>query len=437
MFWVSTLSFGRLRVKEDDKNKNWVLTLLSNFAIIDNKEILIIDMIFVNNRAGKYKRVLSGDLAYSAFTPNFLPPEPPIIIDDTLQELLSNADRALGGLNVVTELLPDSDYFILSYLRKEAALSSQIEGTQATFVDVAKAEAGAIDSETPQDYPEIINYINAINYGLVRIRQDNFPMTLRLIKEIHERILKGVRGQHKNPGEFRTSQNWIGGASINTASYLPPVADDMLLALDNFEKYIHDKRPMPALIKIGLIHSQFETIHPFLDGNGRTGRLLITLLLCHYGLLPKPALYLSEYFKAFRTEYYDKLHAVHEKGDFEGWLKFFIEGIWLVSEEATRTAMKIKALKDKDVLKLSVLSSQSSRSAIKLLEQLFSKPIMTVNDVSTYTSLSYPNANNLVRKLIELDILELVVERERNRVFAYKEYINLFKNRESYKRHLE
>lgn len=388
------------------------------------------------NRAGQYKKILSGDFSYNAFVPNFLPPVPPIKIDDTMQVLLSSADRALGALNIVTELLPDSDYFIFSYLRKEAALSSQIEGTQATFIDVAKAEAGATDSETPQDYQEIINYINAINYGLKRIREDDFPMTLRLLREIHERILKGVRGQYKIPGEFRKSQNWIGGASINTASYIPPTADDMVMGMKNLETFIHDKKPMPTLIKIGLIHSQFETIHPFLDGNGRVGRLLITLLLCNYGLLAKPALYLSEYFKAFRTEYYDKLHAVHEKGDFEDWLKYFIEGIWLVAEEATSTAMKIKGLKDRDILKLSGLSAQSSKNAIKLFENLFKSPVMTVNDVSRHTGLSYANANNLVKKLMDLQILELVAERERNRVFAYAEYMNLFRNRESYKRQL-
>ncbi len=388
----------------------------------------------INNRAGKYRKVLAGDIAYNAFVPNFLPPNPPIKIDDVLQMILSNADRALGGLNIVTELLPDSDYFILSYLRKEAALSSQIEGTQATFIDVAKAEAGEVDKETPQDYPEIVNYINAINYGLRRIREDDFPMSLRLLREVHERILKGVRGQYKTPGEFRKSQNWIGGASINTASYIPPTAEDMDIALNNIEGFMNDKKPMPVLIRIGLIHSQFETIHPFLDGNGRVGRLIITLLLCHYGLLSKPALYLSEYFKAFRSDYYDKLNAVHEKGDFEDWLKFFVEGVWLVAEEATSTAMKIKDLKDKDLIKLSGLSAQTSRNAIKLLENLFSNPVMTVNDVSKCTGLSYANANNLVKKLIDLEILEPITERERNRVFAYSEYINLFKNRESYKR---
>ncbi len=412
------------------------MTLLSNYVNIDNKEILIIDMDILNNRVGKYKKVLSGDFAYNAFVPNNLPPTPAIKIDDTMQMLLSNADRALGGLNVVTELLPDSNYFIFSYLRKEAALSSQIEGTQATFMDVAKAEAGAVDSETPRDYPEIINYINAINYGLKRVRTDDFPMALRLLREIHEKILKGVRGQYKTPGEFRKSQNWIGGASINTASYIPPTTEDMILAMKNLEAFIHDKKPMPILVKIGLIHSQFETIHPFLDGNGRVGRLLITLLLCHYGLLAKPALYLSEYFKAFRAEYYDKLNAVHEKGDFEGWLKYFIEGVWLVADEATATAMKIKSLKDRDILRLSGLSAQSSRNAIKLLEHLFSSPIMTVNDVSKVTGLSYANANNLVKKLMDLKILEPILERERNRIFAYSEYINLFRNRESYKRQL-
>ncbi len=386
------------------------------------------------NRAGIYKKILQGDQAYKAFAPYNLPPSPPLEIDNTLQTLLSHADRALGGLAFATNQLPDADYFIFSYLRKEAALSSQIEGTKATFIDAAKAEAGASGDEVTHDYQEILNYIEAINLGLKRMKQDDFPFSLRLIREIHASLLSGVRGQYKSPGEFRTSQNWIGGATILTASYIPPAVEDMNNALNAFEQFMHDKNPMPPLIRIGLIHSQFENIHPFLDGNGRIGRLLITLLLCHYGILPKPALYLSEYFKIFRQEYYDRLDAVHEKGDYEGWLKYFLEGVWVVAEEATNTAIKIGKLKERDLKKISTLSAKSSKSAISLLENLFSSPIVSVNDVVQFTELTFANANNLVQKFVDKKILQVIEDKQRNRIFVYGEYVELFKERESYTR---
>lgn len=353
-----------------------------------------------------------------------------------MQMLLSNADHALGGLDIITDLLPDSDYFIFSYLRKEATLSSQIEGTQATFIDAAKAEAGS-NPEDSNDYDEILNYIEALNYGLKRLKSDDFPLSLRLIKEIHSKLLSGVRGQHRSPGEFRQSQNWIGGASINTASYVPPEIEDMKNALDQLEHYLHDKNQIPALLKIGLIHSQFETIHPFSDGNGRVGRLLITLLLCHFKLLKKPALYLSEYFKIYRSEYYDRLHAVHEKGDYENWLKFFLEGVWLVAKEATETAKKIKNLKDSDTIHLSILGPKSAKNGIKVLEKLFSRPVVQIKDVGSHTGLSFANANILVKKMESLGILKQIGNRDRGRLFEYTEYIKLFANRSSYKKSVE
>ncbi|KKT26379.1 MAG: hypothetical protein UW11_C0014G0004 [Parcubacteria group bacterium GW2011_GWA2_43_9b] len=417
------------------KKGKGVLTLLLKKHIIDNNINLIIVMENISeNRAGRYRKTLSGEFAYESFIPNDLPPTPPVMMDDKMQTLLSEADRALGGLNVVADLLPDSNYFILSYLRKEATLSSKIEGTKATFVDVAKAQVGVVDEETPNDYREIINYIDAINYGLRRIRKEEFPFSLRLLREIHAKLLSGVRGQHKTPGEFRKSQNWIGGASIRTAHYIPPAAEEIWKSLDNFEKFIHDTRPMPALIKIGIIHSQFETIHPFLDGNGRMGRLLITLLLCHYKILNKPTLYLSEYFSIFRSDYYDRLNAVHEKGDFEGWLKFFLEGVALVAVEATQTARKINSLKEEGIKKISCLSSQSSKRAISLIEKLFSQPVMTVNDVAKGIGITFANANNLVRKMEEMGILKQIGKSKRNRLFAYTKYLVLFKERDSYKK---
>jgi Fic family protein len=386
------------------------------------------------NRAGRYRSILTKQLEYQAFVPAGLPPRPSLRIDDKMQTLLSNADRALGALDMATDLLPDADFFIMSYLRKEATLSSQIEGTQATFMDVAKAEAGATDDEIPKDYEEIINYINALNFGLTKIRKDNFPLTLRLIREIHAKLMVGVRGQHKTPGEFRTSQNWIGGATINTATYIPPAADDMYAALGDLEKFLHSLHPLPTLIKIALIHSQFETIHPFLDGNGRIGRLLITLLLCHYRLLNKPALYLSEYFKAFQKEYYDRLDNVHEKADYESWVKFFLEGVWVVSEQAVGVAKKINTLKEQDIKSLSGLSAKSSKSALMLLEQLFGYPIITVNDASAMTGLTFTNANNLVQRMVEFKILTPLKTTHRTRLFAYSKYMDLFKERDYTKR---
>jgi Fic family protein len=382
------------------------------------------------NRAGKYKQVFTKDLAYEAFVPANLPLNPPLAFDDKLQTLLSNADRALGALDMATDLLPDSNFFILSYLRKEATLSSQIEGTQATFMDVAKAEAGASDTEIPKDYEEIINYIEALNYGLKKIKTDDFPLSLRLIREIHEKLMVDVRGQHKTPGQFRNSQNWIGGATINTATYIPPTVEDMQLSLDNLERFFHSKQPLPPLVKIALTHTQFENIHPFLDGNGRIGRLLITLLLCHFKLLNKPALYLSEYFKVFQKEYYDRLNNVHENGDYESWVKFFLEGIWIVSEQAVETAKKINILKERDIKKLSELSAKSSKSAITLLEKLFGHPIITVNDAAEMTGLTFANANNLVQRLVDLKILFPLKSEQRARMFVYSKYVELFGERD-------
>ena len=387
----------------------------------------------IENRAGKYRKLINKDALYEAFIPNNLPLIPPLKIDEKMQTLLSNADRSMGALNIVTELLPDSDFFIFSYLRKEATLSSNIEGTKGTFIDVAKAEAGAYNDEIPDDLHEIINYTKAINHGLKRIKKDNFPLTMRLLREMHGLLLSGVRGRYKTPGEFRKSQNWIGGATINTASYIPPTIPEMESALNNLELFFHDKQPMPTLIKIALIHAQFEMIHPFLDGNGRIGRVIITLLLCYYGVLDKPTLYLSEYFNIFRQEYFDRLNYVHEKGDYESWVKFFLEGVWLVAKESTETAREINALKENDLKKISGLGRKTSKNAIILLEKLFGSPVISVNDVEKITGLTFANANNLVKKLEELEILKAVDQRKRGRVFAYTKYLRLFKEKTYYK----
>ncbi|PIP11898.1 MAG: cell filamentation protein Fic, partial [bacterium (Candidatus Stahlbacteria) CG23_combo_of_CG06-09_8_20_14_all_40_9] len=307
--------------------------------------------------------------------------------------------------------------------RKEAISSSQVEGTQATFADVLKVEANIKDPAIPDDVQEILNYIEAMNYGIKRL--ESLPLSLRLIREIHQILLRGVRGKYKNPGEFRESQNWVGGRTINTASYVPPPVSELSPLLDNLEKFFYDKSPMPILIKTALIHSQFELIHPFLDGNGRVGRLLITFYLCQQEILQKPLLYLSDYFKRYRTEYYDRLGAIHKKDNFEDWIKFFLDGVIEISKEAVNLSRKIVNLREQDVKKVSNLG-KSTKSALSLLESLYKSPIITVKSVEKATGLSPSNANALVEKFVNLEILEKVGERKRNRRFVYKKYLALF-----------
>ena len=372
-------------------------------------------------RSGRYISQLKGDLSYQAFLPASLP----FLLksDPVLDDLLSRADLALGRLDGIAEVVPDVDFFILMYVRKEATLSSQVEGTQATFADVLKAEARVENHETHKDVDEILNYIDAMNYGLKRL--ESFPLSLRLLREIHEKLLHGVRGEHKTPGEFRRSQNWIGGPTIETASYVPPPHAELSKLLNNLEKFMHDKSPMPILLKIGLLHSQFESIHPFLDGNGRIGRLLITFYLCQQGALKKPLLYLSEFFKAHRREYYDKLNATHEKDDIEEWLKFFFTGVAQTAGNAVVTAQKIVALREKDMAAVGAFGRSTER-AMKLLTALYKTPMVKIADVERITALENPNALSLVRKFETAGILKEITGHRRNRVFTYRAYISLF-----------
>jgi len=372
-------------------------------------------------RSGKYINQLKGELQYKAFVPNFLP----FVIesDDELQSLLSKADLALGRLDGIAETLPDVDFFILMYIRKEATLSSQVEGTQATFADVLRVEAKIEDLESHKDVDEILNYIKAMNYGLERLK--SFPLSLRLIKEIHKILLEGVRGEGREPGEFRKSQNWIGGTTIQRASFVPTPPQEIIASLDNFEKFLHDKSLMPILLKIGLLHAQFENIHPFLDGNGRIGRLLITFYLCQQKILDRPLLYLSDFFKRYRQEYYDCLNAFHEKDDIEGWLKFFLEGVAVTAEQAVETSKKILKLREGDIKKILTLG-RSTPKANLVFNSLFHTPLTTIKDVERITGLQNPNALALVNKLVNLEILKEITGRKRNKVFAYQQYIKLF-----------
>ncbi len=377
-------------------------------------------------RAGKYVQQLRGFLKYQAFIPELLPFQ--VKDDPVLQSLLSRADLALGRLDGIAEILPDVEFFILMYIRKEATFSSQVEGTQATFADVLKAEARIKNTQIHKDVDEILNYVNAMNYGLKRL--ETFPLSGILIREIHERLLKGVRGEHKTPGEFRTSQNWVGGPTIETATFVPAPHTELPVLLSNLEKFLHDESPMPILIKIGLVHSQFENIHPFLDGNGRIGRLLITFYLCQQGVLNRPLLYLSEFFKRNRRDYYDRLNAVHEKDNIEGWLKFFLTGIAQTADNAVSTARKIIKLRAKDMEKVSTLNKSTQR-AIKLLNFLYRTPLVRVKDVERIVQIQNPNALVLVSKFLRLGILKEQTGRKRDRIFSYKEYIDLFDHQPS------
>ena len=372
-------------------------------------------------RAGKYVTQLKGSAEYKAFVPALLPHE--IKLDHVLNGLLSKADQALGRLDGIAEILPDVDFFILMYMRKEATLSSQVEGTQATFSDLLKAEAKIEDMEIHKDVDEIVNYINAMNYGLKRL--ETLPLSLRLIKEIHKTLLHGVRGEWKTPGEFRISQNWVGGATIETANFIPPPAHELSALLGNLEKFLHDSSTLPILIKTGVIHSQFENIHPFLDGNGRIGRLLTTFYLCQQKVLQRPLLYLSEYFKQHRQIYYDRLNAVHEKDEIEGWLKFFLEGVAITSNKAVETARKILQLKNTDHQKIMKVS-RSAGKGVALLNRLYKMPLVRVKDVEKITGLKNPNALELVSKFVKQGILEEITGQKRNRVFIYQSYVKLF-----------
>jgi Fic family protein len=375
------------------------------------------------SRAGRYLRQPTG---YRAFIPNALPPDPPVHIDGEMQHLLSEADRALGRLEGSIQTLPNPDLFVFMYARKEAVLSSQIEGTQASINDLLKAEAELFDSQIPRDVDEVLNYVTAMNHGLGRLPE--LPLSVRLITEIHAHLLKGVRGRTQQPGELRRSQNWIGpqGSTLLNATFIPPPHQTAQAALGDLEKFIHADDRLPPLIKIGLIHAQFETIHPFLDGNGRIGRLLITFFFCEKGILQKPVLYLSHYFKENRAAYYEHLQRVRDYGEWEEWLKFFLRGVATVAGQATETARQIVALREEHRALIINNFGSLGAKAIRLLEQLYKRPTITVNGAKDLLKVSYPNANNLIERLRKEQIVFEITGRARNRLFFYTRYIELF-----------
>ena len=382
-----------------------------------------------STRAGRYVRQQAGKLTeYSSFVPSPLPPSPPLQIDDDMADRLSKADRAIGRLDGSTGALPNPDLFVMMYVKKEAVLSSQIEGTQASLGEVLQIEAEVLNPDHPSDAGDVFNYINALNFGLARLNE--LPISQRLFCEIHERLMEGTRGKDKSPGEFRVTQNWIGpqGCNLNNARYVPPAVPDMRTALNDFEVFLHDNRLMPFLIKVGLAHAQFETIHPFLDGNGRIGRLLITFLLCEKGLLQSPLLYLSYYFKLHRVEYYDRLQAIRDHGDWEGWIRFFLTGVETVATEATIVARKITALRELDRSALIATSGRITSDSLILYESLFERPVVTITTVQTIIGKGFPASNRLVRHFQEMGILKEVSGKSRGRVFVHQRYFELFED---------
>jgi Fic family protein len=375
------------------------------------------------NRAGRYVTQPEG---YRAFIPAPLPPDPPVQIHGDLQVLLSQADRALGRLDGSIQTLPHPDLFVYMYVRKEAVLSSQIEGTQSSLQDVLAVEAQILAPDRPKDVDEVFNYVRAMNDGLECL--DSLPVSVRLIREIHAQLMHGVRGEHLTPGELRTSQNWIGpgGCTLREAVFVPPPPHEVSSHMGELETFLHMDTDLPLLVKIGLAHAQFETIHPFLDGNGRLGRLLITFLLCERGVLNKPVLYLSHYFKRHRQQYYEELQSVRDLGTWEQWLVFFLRGVAEVGAQATDTARRILRLREDHRHAITETLGRTAANGHRVLEHLYEHPIVSVNEVKELTGASYPAANHLVNRMVHCGILREITGRTRNRRFTYDSYIKLF-----------
>ena len=373
-------------------------------------------------RAGIFIPSTTASEPYKAFLPHPLPPRPPLQLDERHYELLEKANRALGRLDGVTMLLPDTSLFLYFYVRKEAVLSSQIEGTQSSFSDLLLHESEEVPGVPLDDVQEVSHYVAAMNHGLKRLRE-GFPLSLRLLREIHEILLSKGRGSGKNPGEFRHTQNWIGGTSPSDAIYVPPPPDKVVECMNELEGFLHDSSSRtPALIKAALAHAQFESIHPFLDGNGRLGRLLITFLLCAEDALSEPMLYLSLYFKKHRQAYYDALQRVRTNGDWENWLSFFLEGVSETATQASETAKNILHLFRKDRERIEALGRQAG-SSLRVHDLLQKKPLVSIQNASKSLKLSVPTVTAAVAQLQDLKILNELTGRQRNRLFVYKKYL--------------
>jgi Fic family protein len=373
---------------------------------------------------GRYVRPMLQPEPFEAFVPAPLPPDPPLSFDDELQELRDRAHLALGRLDSISTLLPDPSFILYLYVRKEAVLSSQIEGTQSSLSDLLLYETDQAPGVPLDDVREVSRYVAALDHGLARIRE-GFPISIRLLCEIHGVLLSGGRGSEKMPGELRTSQNWIGGTRPGNALFVPPPPYEVLTCLGALERFLHgDPVHTPTLVKAALAHVQFETIHPFLDGNGRLGRLLITLLLCAEGALSEPLLYLSLYFKTHRDVYYELLQRVRLEGDWEVWLRFFLEGVVETAEQATMTAHRILTLLRDDRGQIDA-SERSTSSMRRLHEYLSRRPMTTIQTAAVALDLSYPTISTALRHLHDLGIVEEVTGRKRDRVFVYQRYLGI------------
>ena len=373
---------------------------------------------------GRYETTSVGGEQVRAFVPLPLPPVPALVLDGSLQRTLEAATLALGRLDAISTLLPDEAIFLYAYVRKEAVLSSQIEGTQSSLSDLLLFELDEAPGAPLDDVVEVSNYVAALEHGLRRLRE-GFPLSNRLIREIHRELLLRGRGSGKAPGEFRRSQNWIGGTRPGNANFVPPphaAVPDCMTALEHF---YHADDEMPYLIRAGLAHVQFETIHPFLDGNGRVGRLLITLLLCNAGVLRQPLLYLSLYFKQHRIDYYQLLNRVRHTGDWEEWLAFFLEGVRSTAKAAVNTSRRLVDTFMSDRTAIAQHSGRRAGSTLRVHDALKARPILSLSLVCTHTELSFPTAASAMQVLVEQRIAREITGRSRNRLFAYDRYLSI------------
>ena len=373
------------------------------------------------NRAGEFVTNLSGDSSYKSFKPTPLPPE--LELNSHIISKLVEANQKLAKLDTAAKYIPNTNLFISMYVKKEALISSQIEGTQCTLDDVLDPE---VDANSNLDVADVINYVQATNYAIERLK--SLPLCCRLLREIHKELMNGVRGQEKNPGEFRTSQNWIGPAncSLKDARYIPPNTDDMLTAMSDLEKFINENEDYDALIRIALIHYQFETIHPFLDGNGRVGRLMILLYLMEQKLLSCPVIYISYFLKKNQIEYYDRISEVRRSGNYEQWVLFFLEAVSAAAKDSLETIEQLSALHDKNI-QLLPKSNRKVDNVRNLFDYIEKYPIIDIKHTSEALNISFNTTSTTIKKLIELGILVETTNSARNKVFAYSEYLDILK----------
>ena len=378
----------------------------------------------MNNRAGAFISNLSGEMAYQSFRPAPLPPNPPIGLSNELVSKLIDANKKLATLDGLSSRIPSIDLFVSMYVRKEALLSSQIEGTQCTLDDILNP---LIEENTNLNVSDVVNYIRATEYALTRLQ--SLPLCNRLIKETHAVLMEGVRGQEKSPGEFRYSQNWIGGqgSTIKTARYIPPNPEDMQTAMSDLEKYMNSDDPLDPLIQAALIHYQFETTHPFLDGNGRVGRLLITLFLMEKHILSRPALYISSFLKINRVEYYDRMTQVRKTGDYEQWVIFFLQALSDSANDAIQTIDKLTTLHDKSLSLFDDLSKRQKTNVIKVFSYIESNPIIDIQKTADALEMSYNTASKIVSLLVEKGILQQTDRSGKARIFSYSEYLDILR----------